>query len=78
LKSWDVLIITADHGNDPTSPSTDHSRERVPILIVGDNVKSNLDLGTRDSFADVASSIADFLNLEWYGSGSSFAEKILN
>jgi phosphopentomutase len=78
LNSGDVLIITADHGNDPTTHSTDHSRERVPIMIVGEYVKSNYDLGTRDSFADVAASIADSLDVEWFGSGSSFAENIWN
>jgi phosphopentomutase len=77
LKKQDMLIITADHGNDPTTPSTDHSRERVPILIIGDAIKQNLNLGTRDSFADVAATIAALLRLNWQGSGNSFANKIV-
>lgn len=77
LSNEDVIIITADHGNDPTTISTDHSRERVPILIVGEFIRPNLDLGTRDTFADVAATIADFLDLDWRGSGKSFAKTIL-
>jgi phosphopentomutase len=76
LKNTDMLIITADHGNDPTTPSTDHSRERVPILIFGKAVKPNLDLGTRESFTDVAATIADLLRVEWCGEGESFARLI--
>jgi phosphopentomutase len=78
LRSSDVLIITADHGNDPTTPSTDHSRERVPILIYGKPIKENIDLGTRSSFADLAATIGDLLNVHWYGAGNSFANAILN
>ena len=76
LRPDDVLIITADHGNDPTSGNTDHSRERVPILIVGDKIKSGFDLGTRSSFADVAATIAALLGLPWEGDGLSFADEI--
>lgn len=78
LKGDDVLIITADHGNDPTTLSTDHSRERVPILVTGEHIKRNLNLGTRDIFADVAATIADILGLEWFGPGSSFATTFLS
>lgn len=74
LKDNDVLIITADHGNDPTSTSTDHSRERVPILIYGKHVRQNYNLGTRASFADVATTIADLLDIPWNGAGDSFAQ----
>ena len=77
LKSDDVLIITADHGNDPTTPGTDHSRERVPILIYGDRVKKNYNLGTRDSFADLADTISDLLQIPWDSAGGSFAKEIL-
>jgi phosphopentomutase len=73
LRDTDSLIITADHGNDPTTPSTDHSRERVPVLIFGKTVKPNFDLGTRESFADVAATIADLLRVSWCGEGESFA-----
>jgi len=77
LRDDDVMIITADHGNDPTSTSTDHSRERVPILICGKPIIPNLDLGTRSSFADVAATVADLLGVTWHGAGSSFAPEIV-
>lgn len=73
----DVTIITADHGNDPTTPSTDHSRERVPLLVFGAHVKPNVNLGTRAAFADVAATIADLLDLSWSGPGTSFAGEII-
>lgn len=68
----DLLIITADHGCDPTTPSTDHSREYVPLLVVGTDVSGCIPLGTRETFADVAASIAEFLGLRWEGAGTSF------
>ncbi|MBE7474446.1 MAG: phosphopentomutase [Anaerolineae bacterium] len=77
LRDDDVLIITADHGNDPTDASTDHSRERVPILVCGKPIKPNCNLGTRSSFADVAATIADLLDVPWVGPGNSFAPTIL-
>jgi phosphopentomutase len=73
----DVLMITADHGNDPTTSSTDHSRERVPLLIAGAPVRSGTNLGTRASFADVAASIAAMLGVPDTGEGSEFASAIL-
>jgi len=77
MKSTDILIITADHGNDPTTPSTDHSRERVPILIYGNSIKEDFNLGTRESFADVTATIGDILKVEWNGLGTSFAKDLL-
>jgi phosphopentomutase len=77
LQKDDVLIITADHGNDPTTSGTDHSRERVPVLIYGDYIKRNFNLGTRECFADIAATIADLLRAPWSGSGESFASAIL-
>lgn len=76
LREEDVLIITADHGNDPTTPGTDHTRERVPILIHGSAIVANHNLGTRASFADLAATIADLLDVEWGGTGCSFADEI--
>lgn len=68
----DLLIISADHGCDPTTESTDHSREYVPVLVYQKN-SSPEDLGIRESFADVAATIADFLDLKKYqGAGTSF------
>jgi phosphopentomutase len=77
LQDTDVLIITADHGNDPTTASTDHARERVPILIAGTQVQRSMHLGTRDSFADVAATIADLLSVVWHGAGASFARQVV-
>lgn len=61
LEDDDLLIITADHGVDPTTPSTDHSREYVPLLIYGKKVKSGVNLGVRSTFADVGATIAEYL-----------------
>jgi len=62
LRPSDLLIVTADHGNDPTTPSTDHSREYVPLLMMGAGVTPGLDLGERASFADLGQTLAD-----WFG-----------
>jgi phosphopentomutase len=77
LGDGDVLMMTADHGNDPTTPSTDHSRERVPILVNGRQIRRGTNLGTRESFADLAASIADLLDVAWNGAGKSFAQAIV-
>ena len=77
MRVSDLLIITADHGNDPTTPGTDHSRERVPVLVYGDRTKRSLDLGTRISFADVAATIAELLDVPWSGCGASFVKLLL-
>lgn len=60
----DMLVITADHGCDPTTASTDHSREHVPLLVYGQKLKAGVDLGLRSSFADVGRTIADHLEVE--------------
>ncbi len=77
MRYSDVLMLTADHGNDPTTPSTDHSRERVPILVSGPRVHRNVNLGTRGSFADVAATTAQLLSTTWHGAGESFAQAIV-
>ncbi len=71
LREDDLLIITADHGNDPTTPSTDHSRERVPVLVAGPRVRP-VALGVRDTFADVGASVAEWFGVAWRGAGQSF------
>lgn len=73
----DVLFLTADHGNDPTTPSTDHSRERVPLLAAGKPLRKNADIGTRTTFADVAATIAVLLDVEGTGEGTEFATEII-
>jgi phosphopentomutase len=77
LRDDDVTMITADHGNDPTTPSTDHSRERVPVLVFGHHIKPGVDLGTRSTFADVSATIADLLDVDWPGPGESFAKEVM-
>ena len=77
LDDRDALMITADHGNDPTTPSTDHSRERVPLLIAGPPVRPNANIGTRATFADVAASIAVMLGVPGTGEGAEFASIVL-
>jgi phosphopentomutase len=78
LAADDILIITGDHGNDPTTPSTDHSREFVPLLARTGKTKCGRDLGVRQTFADVGATIADFLKLPQLGAGKSFLEAILS
>ncbi len=73
LREGDLLLITADHGNDPTTPSTDHSREYVPLLVWTPNLRKGKSLGVRETFSDVAATIADWLKVnKWQGSGKSF------
>src|SRR3989441_13334286 len=62
LKGDDLIIFTADHGNDPTTPSTDHSREAVPILALGPRVRPAV-LGERRSFADMGATVAEYFGL---------------
>lgn len=64
LGEEDILMITADHGCDPSTPSTDHSREYTPWVIAGPRIKKGVNLGTRESFADIAATILDYLEIE--------------
>ncbi len=77
MKDGDILIITADHGCDPTTESTDHSREYVPLLVYGNPVKKGINLYTRDSFSDIAATIAEYLGVEAQIEGKSFLKEIL-
>jgi phosphopentomutase len=72
LAPSDLLLVTGDHGNDPTTPSTDHSREHVPILATGPRVVRNRDLGTRGTFADLAQTVAEVFGVRPVASGTSF------
>ena len=71
MRAGDVAFITADHGNDPTTPGTDHTRERVPLLAFGPGVRPG-SLGTRASFCDLGQTIAQGLGLAPLARGVSF------
>jgi phosphopentomutase len=77
LRDADLLIITADHGNDPTTPSTDHAREYVPLFAVGKMVKPGVDLGTRATFADLGQTVAEIFGVGPLVNGSSFLGEML-
>lgn len=77
MKDSDILIITADHGCDPTTPSTDHSREHIPVIIYGKGIRENVNLGTRKTFADIACTIAEVFNAENAFPGQSFLREII-
>jgi phosphopentomutase len=76
LRSDEMCLITADHGNDPTTPGTDHSREYVPLLIAGPRVRAGLDLRTRETFADVAATLAEAFGVTRPEHGTSFLREI--
>ena len=77
LRRDDLLVITADHGNDPTTPSTDHSREHVPVLLAGNGVKAGADLGTRATFADLGQTLAEMFGVGPMANGTSFLREIM-
>ncbi|WP_455714578.1 phosphopentomutase [Anaerosporobacter sp.] len=77
LKEDDILMITADHGCDPITPSTDHSREYTPFVIYGDKIKKNINLGTRDTFADIAATILDYFDVDSKVAGKSVLSDII-
>ncbi|MGE5199043.1 MAG: phosphopentomutase [Rhodospirillaceae bacterium] len=72
LRDDDLLVLTADHGNDPTTPSTDHSREYVPLLAYGRRVRAGCDLGDRTTFADLGQTIAEVFGVGPLDCGRSF------
>jgi len=75
LRDEDLVIVTADHGNDPTTPSTDHSREAVPILVLGPRVRAAA-LGERGTFADMGATIAEYFEVAPLAAGTSFLEDV--
>ena len=77
LSVGDLFIVTGDHGNDPTTPSTDHSREYVPLLITGPGVPAGRDLGTRVTFADLGQTIAENFGVEPLAHGTSFLSELV-
>jgi phosphopentomutase len=76
LRSDEMCLITADHGNDPTDASTDHSREYTPLLVAGPRVRAGVDLGTRESFADVGATLAEAFGLAPLPAGRSFLQEV--
>jgi phosphopentomutase len=76
LRPDDLFVLTGDHGNDPTTPSTDHSREHVPVLLAGPRVRRGADIGVRQTFADLGQTIADNFAVGPLTHGSSFLEAI--
>lgn len=77
MQKKDILIITADHGCDPTTKSTDHSREYVPLLVYGTGINPGINLGLRTSFSDVAQTLAELWGLPQMPNGVSFLRKLL-
>ncbi len=78
LRDDDLLVITADHGNDPTTPSTDHSREHVPVLLVGKQVRAGVNIGTRSTFADLGQTLAEVYGVGPLAHGESFLPAIMD
>lgn len=77
LRDDDILMITADHGCDPSTASTDHSREYTPLIVYGKNLKEQENLNTRDSFADIGATILEYFGLEQDIKGTSMLSKIM-
>lgn len=73
----DVLMICADHGNDPTAPGTDHTREYIPIITWGHTLKYGAEIGIRDSFGDIGATICELLRVPFTGVGTSFKKQIV-
>ena len=76
LRDDDCLIVTADHGNDPTTPTTDHAREYVPLIVTGRHVRAGADLGTRETFADLGQTLAEIFGVGRLAHGTSFLSEI--
>jgi phosphopentomutase len=76
LREDDLLFVTADHGNDPTTPSTDHARESVPLLAFGPRVAPAA-IGDRSTFADLGATVAEWLGIAYRGRGTSFLPALL-
>ena len=77
LAPSDILMVTADHGNDPSTPSTDHSREYVPLFVVGPTVRAGVDLGVRRTFADLGQTIVELFGVGPLRNGTSFLNQVL-
>ena len=73
----DVLMICADHGNDPTAPGTDHTREYIPLIVYGKECREGVNLGTRSSFADIGATVCDLLEVGHSSVGTGFKNLII-
>src|ERR1700681_1280228 len=76
LRDDDCLIVTADHGNDPTTASTDHAREYVPLIVIGRHVRMGAELGIRRTFADLGQTLAEIFAVGPLAHGTSFLSQI--
>ena len=76
IKKEDFLIITADHGCDPSTPSTDHSREYTPMIIYGKVIKPGVNLGTRRGFSDTGATVLEYLGIKGKNKGKSFLKEV--
>ncbi len=77
MRQDDVMIITADHGNDPTFPGSDHTREYAPLLVYGKNARAGVNLGTRSSLADIGQTVAENFGLK-LTAGKSFLSELVD
>lgn len=77
MKKDDVLIITADHGCDPSTSSTDHSREYTPMIIYGENINPDINLGTKEGFGNTGATVLDYLGVDAKIKGTSFLKEII-
>ena len=77
MNDKDILIINEDHGNDPAYKGTDHTREYIPLLVYGKDIKPNINLGTRKSFADIGATVADILGVCETKNGTSFKNEVM-
>lgn len=76
LRENDILMVTADHGCDPTTPGTDHTREYIPLVVAGPHVRAGVNLGTRDTFADIGATVYEYLTGNRWHVGNSFLNDI--
>ena len=76
LRGDEMVWVTADHGNDPTTPGTDHTREYTPLLVAGPRVRDGVDLGTRASFADLGATLAELFSVSAPRAGTSFLSEL--
>jgi len=77
MREDDLLFVTADHGNDPTTPSTDHARECVPLLVFGKRVRP-ISIGRRNTFSDLGATVAEWFGLSFRGCGHSFLSAVIS